>query len=496
MIKTRIPHARTHIRFIISREYRKIRFAYVTMPSPKAAEAKPSAKRKNDSISPPPLLKRKAQSSISKNAVANFFTPTSQKSKERTNWSERAPDDDTPATLLVARYKPENAEGPEQRRRRKIAAFDLDSTLITTASGKTHANDPNDWKWWDSSVPTKLRQLYTEDDYRVVILSNQAGLTLHPDPKSKAPKNLGKDRLANFKQKCSAVLTKLDLPTAIYAATGKDIYRKPRPGMWRALCEDYNISEADVDLENSIFVGDAGGRTAQLKKGESGSATVKDFSCSDRNFAHNVGITYKTPEEFFLCEKPREFTRDFDLANHPYPEHGEDGTGDIIFEKKTKQEIVLFCGPPGGGKSTFYWKYLKPLGYERVNQDTLKTRAKCFKATGDLLNGGHSVAIDNTNPDPDGRAEWIKFAEKHKVPIRCVWFKASQELCEHNAAVRALNKPLNPEAREALPKIAFSGFFSRFKEPKVKEGFGDVVEVEFKFRGTEAEYAIWGRYWN
>jgi AAA domain len=33
----------------------------------------------------------------------------------------------------------------------------------------------------------------------------------------------------------------------------------------------------------------------------------------------------------------------------------------------------MFCGRPGAGKSTFYWNYCKPLGYERVNQDTLKT---------------------------------------------------------------------------------------------------------------------------
>lgn len=37
------------------------------------------------------------------------------------------------------------------------------------------------------------------------------------------------------------------------------------------------------------------------------------------------------------------------------------------------QEIVVLCGSPGAGKSTFYRRYLAPLGYSRVNQDTLKT---------------------------------------------------------------------------------------------------------------------------
>lgn len=33
----------------------------------------------------------------------------------------------------------------------------------------------------------------------------------------------------------------------------------------------------------------------------------------------------------------------------------------------------MFCGSPGAGKSTFYWTHLEPLGYERINQDILKS---------------------------------------------------------------------------------------------------------------------------
>ncbi|KAI1798595.1 PNK3P-domain-containing protein [Daldinia bambusicola] len=468
-----------------------------------SSDPNPSKRKVLDkSISPPPL-KRKTQSNISSscvayNAVAAFFTPTSQKPKDRTTWTERAPDSsDSLPTLLVGRYEPEKVEETDRRKRRKIAAFDMDSTLITTVSGKKFTDDPNDWKWWDPDVPSRLRKLY-EEDYQVVILSNQAGLTLHPDPKSKAPKASSRAKVDNFKQRSSAVLAQLDLPTTIYAATGHDEFRKPRTGMWAEVCRDYGLRDDEVDLASSIFVGDAGGRTAQLKDSGRGTAAAKDFSCSDRNFAHNVGIAYLTPEEFFLGEPPREFTRDFDLVSFPYPDtEGTGGRGgnEILLEKSNKQDIVLFCGPPGAGKSTFYWRNLKPLGYERVNQDILKSRAKCFKTAGDLLGQGSSVAIDNTNADADGRKEWVEFARKHNVPIRCVWFKVPKALCEHNDIVRALNKPMNPEARTALPRIAFNGYFSRFKEPEAKEGFQDIVEVDFKFCGTREEYAIWGRYW-
>ncbi|KAH6637347.1 polynucleotide kinase 3 phosphatase-domain-containing protein [Chaetomium tenue] len=466
------------------------------MPPIKPARSSPSGSKRpaadNDRAISPPPLKRKTQSAISKSAVANFFTPASQKPKDRTTWAERSPNEDVPATLLVAKYIPENADSSALEapaKRQKIAAFDLDSTLITSASGKRYPDDSADWKWWHHSVPGRLRQLYNDEGYRVVIFTNQGGLTLHPDPKSKGPKS-AKNRVPGFKQKCSAVLSQLDIPLTLYAATGKDIYRKPRPGMWTEMKEDYDLSESEIDHENSVFVGDAGGRIAEPK---GSSAAGKDFSCSDRNLAHNINIKYQTPEEFFLGEKPRDFARDFDVANFPYTEEEKDN--EAWATKPKHQDIVLFVGFPGAGKSTFYWKYLEPLSYERVNQDTLKSKDKCFKAAADLLGKGESIVVDNTNADVDTRSQWIALARKHKVPIRCFWFQTPLQLCEHNAAARALNEKLNPEARQALPKIAFSGFASRFKEPKIDEGFQEVIPVHFKFRGTKDEYDIWGRYW-
>lgn len=192
-------------------------------------------------------------------------------------------------------------------------------------------------------------------------------------------------RLADFKQKANAVFNQLDLPITLYAATTKDQYRKPRPGMWNQLLDDNALTPFAIDHENSIFVGDAAGRQA-VAGGPKG-----DFSCSDRDLATNIGIQFKTPEEFFLGEEPKSFTREFDpgsfLAQLAVP------TLPLIFTKANDFDLVIYCGSPGCGKSTFFWRYLQPLGYERVNQDILKSRDRCIKVASEHLTSGNSVLI-------------------------------------------------------------------------------------------------------
>ncbi|EPE36814.1 HAD-like protein [Glarea lozoyensis ATCC 20868] len=434
-------------------------------------------------VSPPPS-RRKLQSSTTKSAIASFFTPSSQKAPEKLKWQERAYSDQLPNTLLVGKHVPTDTSptlpGLNQKKKKRIAAFDFDSTLITTVSGKkSYSSESNDWKWWHPSVPGKLRQLYTEEGYLIAVVSNQAGLSLKTDPKGS-----GK-RLNTFKDKASAVLNQLDMPIIIYAATEKDIYRKPRMGMWTELLDDCKISSDDLDLEHSIFVGDAAGRHAEAGK-------AKDFSCSDRNFAGNIGLKFYTPEEFFLDEVPRAFSRTFEPS-----EFLPNTAAEVIapFSRNSPQDLVVFVGSPGAGKSTFYWHNLQPLGYERVNQDILKTRERCLKVAEQYLIEGKSVAVDNTNADSEVRRRWIELAAKRSVPVRCVHFTAAAEICEHNDAVRALNSNMNPEKRSMLPSVAFRGYSSRYQPPKIAEGFEDITEVSFKFEGKESERNLWMQYW-
>lgn len=102
------------------------------------------------------------------------------------------------------------------------------------------------------------------------------------------------------------------------------------------------------------------------------------FDNSYRELAANIGIGFHTPEQFFLDAQPEPYQPPFDpptyLANlESAALANADALVTVPFIKMNPQELVIFCGSPGAGKSSFFWDVLQPLGYERVNQDILKT---------------------------------------------------------------------------------------------------------------------------
>ncbi|KAH7680057.1 Polynucleotide kinase 3 phosphatase [Aphelenchoides avenae] len=60
--------------------------------------------------------------------------------------------------------------------RARIYALDLDGTIIKTRSGATFPTYKDDWKFWDDTVPEKLRRMH-HCDFKVCVFSNQLGLS-------------------------------------------------------------------------------------------------------------------------------------------------------------------------------------------------------------------------------------------------------------------------------------------------------------------------------
>lgn len=101
----------------------------------------------------------------------------------------------------------------------------------------------------------------------MIIISNQKKVALQSTLKN--GKSDSKS-LSIFKEKVSNIMRQLDIPLSVFAATQYDEFRKPRPGMWKEILDEYDLDvDGRLDLPGSLFVGDAAGRPG-------------DHSCSDR----------------------------------------------------------------------------------------------------------------------------------------------------------------------------------------------------------------------
>lgn len=168
----------------------------------------------------------------------------------------------------------------------KVAAFDLDGTLVHTKSGLKFARGASDWRWFNPTVPQTLAAL-ARRGYVVAVFTNQGGVVATPSSKL----------YSNFTERVNQIQQALQMDLLVWAApkrparaaSPEDAHRrmrKPQTGMWLALCDYAAASGHLVDLHHSFFVGDAAGRPA-------------DFLDSDRQFALGVGIEFKVPEDVF-----------------------------------------------------------------------------------------------------------------------------------------------------------------------------------------------------
>ncbi|KAJ6623111.1 polynucleotide kinase 3 phosphatase-domain-containing protein [Mycena sp. CBHHK59/15] len=361
----------------------------------------------------------------------------------------------------------------------KVAAFDLDGTLIASEGWPLRRSAPPlQWHWWNAGVPAKLAEAASEG-YSIVIISNQG---YH------AP------ILKKLKDKFALIAAALPtVPFRLFAATAKDNYRKPMPGMWQELEKIYAEEGVQIDKASSFFVGDAAGRHY------ANSTKDKDFAATDRKWAINVGISFRTPEEYFLGQAPDpNFTlKGFHVASLPNLPLFTPSSSPLLPDPP-KLELVLFVGYPCLGKTSFFRRYFEPAGYLHINQDTLKTRDKCVKAVQEALAAGKKCVVDNTNRDAFTRKFYIDVAQKLGFPVRCMEFTGSFELAWHNNLYRAYGLPPSVAAkeppREVLPKVAFMTFKESFEEPELSEGFSEIKKVNWVFCGTEEERMAWSKW--
>jgi aryl-alcohol dehydrogenase-like predicted oxidoreductase/predicted kinase/histidinol phosphatase-like enzyme len=160
-------------------------------------------------------------------------------------------------------------------------------------------------------------------------------------------------------------------------------------------------------------------------------------------------------------------------------------------------EVVIVMGLPGAGKST-YAERLIAEGYRRLNRDeTGGALRDLLPALDTALTPAASAAarivLDNTYVSRKSRAEVIRVASAHGVPVRCVWLSTSVEDAQTNAAWRLVSRygrlPGDAEINQLrrqdvaafLPTVQFR-YQRELEPPDIAEGFSRIDLVPFERR--------------
>lgn len=198
--------------------------------------------------------------------------------------------------------------------------------------------------------------------------------------------------------------------------------QKPKPDL-------FNKALPKFKPDHAFYVGDAAGRPG-------------DWSDKDKLFATNINVKFFTPEEIFYLAKDTKAAE----AIKPNP----------------KKEVIIMVGYPASGKSTIAKTTF--TNYHIVNGDLLKTPAAMIKDAEKHVET-KSIVFDSTAGTKEKRSLYIKFAEKHDLPVRVLWVTTPIDVAMERNKTRALS------GGPKIPDIAFYVYRKHFQKPEESEGF-------------------------
>ncbi len=159
----------------------------------------------------------------------------------------------------------------------KIAGFDMDSTLILSNNGSQYATSVDGWVWAYPNVIEKIQEL-SRNGYMIVIFSNRKGAPWMIKP---------------VQDRIDKMATVFRVPLWAFLATKSDSYRKPEPGMMVLFSRILQCTKYHPD---SFYCGDAAGDHAN----PNGVFYLwHRWSSDDYDFAKNVGLPFKEPDQIF-----------------------------------------------------------------------------------------------------------------------------------------------------------------------------------------------------
>jgi len=392
----------------------------------------------------------------------------------------------------------------------KIAAFDLDSTIIKTKSKKVMPESKDDWLFFANlNNMKKIFKLLVNKGFLIVVFSNQ--------------KNLEKRiSIEDFQSKINNINSELKFNISWMFALDDDLYRKPMLGMFKYYTDliklYYDAFDTSINfcLKESFYCGDAAGRVYNSKL----KLKSKDHSYIDMYFAHNAGIRFITPEKLFLSDNanyqiihpyqninlkkifgPKLTTSDSEIntsssetdtssseidtsssATASTDTNSDTTLYDVLnlintfinntINKVGKKICIIMVGCPGSGKSTIRHKI---INLPNINSNIFtfspddKTSVKNYKSKINKSN----LIIDSTNSSFKHRAKYYEELDPTIYNFLIIHFNIDKLLCKHLNHCR-YHKTLFydtskiSEISEVLvPEIAYRIYYKNYEDPNL-----------------------------
>jgi hypothetical protein len=221
-----------------------------------------------------------------------------------------------------------------------------------------------------------------------------------------------------------------------FFSTAKNRYSKPFTNIWQLIELFYKQKNKPLTKKTSVIIGHNAGRlTSKGRK--------LDRSCVDRAFAHNIGITFATPEAFFLDSKKYTF---WEWCPRVLSDSNKQALSKsvyrppVIYEELSKlprasQYTIIITGVVSCGKSTLAAKTKRKWDsdynsgvIERISENS-NNISQIIEKADMLLKNKQSVLIDMACENIN-ITQVIKTSMENKTPILVIEIKTSRRIAQ------------------------------------------------------------------
>jgi DNA 3'-phosphatase len=266
----------------------------------------------------------------------------------------------------------------------------------------------------------------------------------------------------------------LEIPIVAFFSTSKNKYTKPCTNIWNLMELFYQKEKKQINKNLSIFVGHKAGRINLVNK------KSIDYSCLDRSFASNIGISFFTPERFFLNDTKVsmwEFTNEIINQESRKTELSNNLKiqvpviiNEIYLLPKSDLYTIIITGPPSCGKTTLAKKFNQKWTIEykigkiaHVSENEFELFEEVQISVNQHLKEKKSVIVDllcNIN----NITQLIKTSMINHVPILIVEIKGAEKIIKLLDFIKIQNS--KSYKSKLYLKQHWIQYYKNYKEPK------------------------------